>query len=229
MGRVPTAQPPVASAEHPSRHIVCQDAFEWLRCHPASPGMSIVTSLPDVSELAGMTLESWSGWCSDTARLLLEWLLPSGVAIFYQSDIRRGAVWVDKAYLVQRGAERAGGVLLWHRIGCRKAPGTPSLGRASYSHLLCFARAAPAWPPRHPLPDVLPDLGAMSWSRGMGSAACALICRYLVEETTTTTVVDPFCGEGTLLAVANAMGLAAVGIDRSPKRCQTAREAGVPS
>jgi hypothetical protein len=35
--------------------------------------------------------------------------------------------------------------------------------------------------------------------------------------------VDPFCGKGTLLAVANAMGFDAIGVDRSPKRCRAAR------
>ena len=57
----------------------------------------------------------------------------------------------------------------------------------------------------------------------MGVAACALACRYLREETTATTVVDPFCGNGTALAVANAFGFDALGVDKSPRRCREAR------
>ena len=57
----------------------------------------------------------------------------------------------------------------------------------------------------------------------MGTAACLLACRYILEETSTRTVVDPFCGWGTALAVANALGLAAVGVDRSARMCRRAR------
>ncbi len=189
--------------------------------------MSVVTSLPDVSELPGMTIETWRDWCSETARIILEWLPESGVAAFFQSDIRCGAVWVDKGYLVSRGAERANASLLWHKIACRLAPGTPTLGRASYAHLLCFGRRPPCRAPSHASPDVLPDAGAKSWSRAMGSVACELACRYLVEETSTDTVVDPFCGHGALLAIANALGLSAIGVDLSAKRCRAARRATV--
>jgi tRNA G10 N-methylase Trm11 len=36
-------------------------------------------------------------------------------------------------------------------------------------------------------------------------------------------VVDPFCGRGTVLAVANAMGFDALGVDLGAKRCRAAR------
>eukprot|EP00747_Dinoflagellata_sp_TGD_P129954 gnl/TRDRNA2_/TRDRNA2_174764_c18_seq1.p1 gnl/TRDRNA2_/TRDRNA2_174764_c18~~gnl/TRDRNA2_/TRDRNA2_174764_c18_seq1.p1 ORF type:complete len:171 (+),score=30.38 gnl/TRDRNA2_/TRDRNA2_174764_c18_seq1:230-742(+) len=35
-------------------------------------------------------------------------------------------------------------------------------------------------------------------------------------------VIDPFCGAGTVLAIANAMGLDALGVDICPKRCRQA-------
>jgi hypothetical protein len=63
----------------------------------------------------------------------------------------------------------------------------------------------------------------MPWSRAMGVDACRLACRYLIENTQTRVVVDPFCGKGTVLAVANGMGLDAVGVELSSKRRKTAR------
>jgi hypothetical protein len=57
----------------------------------------------------------------------------------------------------------------------------------------------------------------------MGVEACAVACRYLVAHTPTRTIVDPFCGRGTVLAVANALGLDAIGVDIGAKRCRTAR------
>jgi hypothetical protein len=39
-----------------------------------------------------------------------------------------------------------------------------------------------------------------------------------------TAVVDPFCGVGTVLAVANALGLDALGVEKNRKRAEQARE-----
>ena len=35
-------------------------------------------------------------------------------------------------------------------------------------------------------------------------------------------ILDPFCGEGSVLAAANALGIDAVGVDSSRKRCRHA-------
>jgi len=70
---------------------------------------------------------------------------------------------------------------------------------------------------------VLPDAGEMPWSRAMGTRACEAACRFLLAETSARRVVDPFCGKGTVLAVANLLGLDALGIELSAKRCRFAR------
>ena len=49
------------------------------------------------------------------------------------------------------------------------------------------------------------------------------IFRFILDQTPTRTVIDPFCGWGTVLAVANALGLAAIGIDLSARMCRRAR------
>jgi len=53
-------------------------------------------------------------------------------------------------------------------------------------------------------------------------ATYALV-RWLKEALGATEICDPFCGEGTALAAANLLGLAAVGVESSPKRCKRAR------
>jgi hypothetical protein len=206
----------------PERRVVHAEALGWLAANPAPDACSVVTSLPDVSELPELGFEGWRRWFSEAGRQLIRWLPPAGLAIFYQSDIRHRGAWIDKGYLLQRAAEEEGAALVFHKIVCRKPAGTISHGRASYSHLLCFAqseRAAPA----HPGPDVLPDAGFMPYSKAMGVDACRAACRFLLEETATKLVVDPFCGRGTILAVSNAMGFAALGIDHSIRKCRAAR------
>jgi tRNA G10 N-methylase Trm11 len=70
---------------------------------------------------------------------------------------------------------------------------------------------------------VLPTLGKMTWARAMGIDACHATCRFLLAHTACRTVVDPFCGVGSMLAAANAHGLDAIGVERSPKRAARAR------
>jgi len=57
----------------------------------------------------------------------------------------------------------------------------------------------------------------------MGAEACRAACAWLRAATDTKTVVDPFCGQGTALAIANEHGFDAIGVDLVAKRCREAR------
>jgi hypothetical protein len=206
----------------PRREVHHAEALTWLRARGRLEGCSVVTSLPDVAEMAGMSLPDWSGWFVDAARIVLDAVPDSGVAMFFQSDVKRGSLWVDKAALVQRAAEAAGAPQLFHKIVCRKPAGTVTFGRASYSHLLAYSRGVRP-PPERATADVLPDGGFQSSPKAMGLTACLVACRFIARETTTATIVDPFCGYGTVLAVANAIGLDAVGVDLSTRMVRRAR------
>lgn len=206
----------------PSRVVHCADALVWLESQPVLAGCSVVTSLPDVSELAGHSLESWRAWFIDAAALVMRKTPDDGVAIFYQTDIKKSGVWIDKAQLVLEAAAREKVALHWHKIVCRRAPGTITFGRPAYSHMLCFSRGL-RLDLAHASPDVLADAGHSTWTRGMGEQACRLACRYVLDATPTRTVVDPFCGQGMVLAVANALGLDCIGVELSAKRVRKAR------
>jgi hypothetical protein len=183
---------------------------------------AIVTSMPDVSEVPALGFDGWRAWFVAAAELACRRVADDAVAIFFQTDIKHDGRWIDKAYLVMQGAERAGSALLWHKIACRAAPGAVTFGRPAYAHLLCFSRALRLLPGQAS-PDVLPELGAMPWARAMGANVCAAVATFLRAHTACRTVVDPFCGVGTMLAVANAYGLSAIGVELSAKRAERAR------
>jgi DNA modification methylase len=206
-----------------ARSVFCADARAWLATNAAPPAASVVTSLPDVSEV-GRAFDAWREWFLGAARQVLDWIPPDGNAIFFQSDIRHRGAWIDKGHWVQRVADDAGIPLAWHKIVCRWPPGTTLPGRASYSHMLCFSRNPTG---RKPGPDVI-DNGAMLWNRGMGFQACRVAIRYLVECTPTRVVVDPYCGRGTVLAIAEEMGLEAIGVELNVKRARQARAVRAP-
>ena len=209
----------------PARTVIQADATQWLAANPAADHSSVITSLPDACELPHLSLVAWREWFKAAAAQVMRWVPDDGLAIFYQTDVRRDGVWIDKSYLVLAAAEAVGASLVWHKIVCRKPAGTIAYRRSSYAHLLCLAPTQrPA--PRKPGPDVLADGGEVHWPRGMGRASCALACRYLREETTTQLVVDPYCGVGSTLDAANAHGFAALGIELSARRCRAALRLG---
>lgn len=203
--------------------IFQEDGIQWLQDSESLDGCSIITSLPDFSEFSSMSLQEWQTWFQDAATLIMQKCPPDGVSIFFQSDIKVDGIWIDKGFLCQKAAQAAGCELLFHKIICRTPPGTITFGRPSYSHLLCFSKNVR---PNMSLgtADVLPDGGAKTWTRGMGVKACELACKIVLDHTTTQTIVDPFCGHGALLAVANSLGLNAIGVELSAKRAAQARQ-----
>lgn len=204
------------------RTVICEDALVWLKARTKLEGCSLVASLPDRSEFPNLSLTEWKDWFQSTARLIMSRCPNDGVCFFYQTDIKVDGHWIDKAFLIQKVAEESGMHLLWHKVACRSPAGTATFGRPSYSHILCFSEGVKADVSRS-TPDVLPDLGEKTWERGMGMNACQMIAKFVLSNTSTRTIVHPFCGEGAMLAVANAYGLSATGIERSPKRAEKAR------
>lgn len=199
-----------------------EDALAWLEREGGAAGRSFVTSLPDYSEFPSLALAEWRDWFTLAAGRVLAATPPEGVSIFYQRDIKVEGEWVDKAYLIQKAAEKLGRRLLWHKLVARVPPGNILFGKPGYSHLLAFS-AGVVPDLAHSTRDILPVPGKSSWPRGMGLEVCREVCEFVLKRTETRTIVAPFCGEGALLAVANRLGLAAIGIELSRKRAERAR------
>jgi hypothetical protein len=184
---------------------------------------AIITSLPDHSELPKLGVAGWRAWFVETVALACRAVDDEAVAVFYQTDVKHDGRWIDKGHLVLSGADAAGSHALFHKIVCRVPPGTTTFGRPAYAHLIAVSRER-RLAPGASTADVLPALGAMTWSRAMGAAACEAAVAF-VASTGARVVVDPFCGLGSALAAANAHGLEAIGVELSRRRAAGARKA----
>lgn len=203
------------------REVHHGDGLAFLREHALGSEHAVVTSLPDVSEL-DLDLSAWRSWFIDTAELVCRSTHDEAVVIFYQTDIKRDGRWVDKGHLLHVAADASGLHCLFHKIVCRTVPGRTTFGRPAYGHWMAFAKRL-RFEPGKSTADVLPELGEMTWSRAMPMSAAKASCAFIQKHTPCDIVVDPFCGRGTILAVANAAGLGAIGVEISKKRAKKAR------
>ncbi len=203
------------------REVVCADALEWMRARGCIEDACAVTSLPDVSEVR-LALPAWATWFRDAVRLVVDAVPDESAALFFQSDIKREGTWVDKGAMVIGAAEAAGARVLFHKIVCRRPPGMLTAGRPGYTHLIAVSRAMRC-PDVLAIPDVITDPGRQPWVRAMGIRAAAHAVRFARDHVKARLIFDPFCGVGTVLAVANALGLDALGVELARKRAEHSR------
>jgi hypothetical protein len=85
--RSPRAAVPAGDRTSASRTVVCGDAVAWLEQRETLP--SVVTSLPDVSELQGPPLfisgaAQYKAWFRKTVKTIVSKLSAGSVVVFYQ-------------------------------------------------------------------------------------------------------------------------------------------------
>lgn len=205
----------------PLREVHQADAIPWMRERGRIDGACAVTSLPDVSEV-NMTLPAWRAWFLGAVELVVNAVPDESAALFFQSDIKRDGAWIDKGSMVIRAAEDAGARVMFHKIVARRPPGMLTYGRPGFTHLIAVSRAMKCSEVL-PLPDIITDAGELKWIRAMGVRAAGHAVRFAKEQVGAKVVFDPFCGVGTVLAVANALGLDGLGVELSRKRCEQSR------
>jgi hypothetical protein len=201
----------------------------------------VITSVPDVSE-TGLPLDAWRTWFRRACTLIFERVDPDQVVLLYQTDvIVEGGRWESKSALCMQAAASVPDMrLVWHKIVVLRSPRTVRGSTAGYTHLMCFSREHKQSPGVR-TPDVLANRGPMLWARAMGLRACEVAVDYVRTQLRSSssssssslsspssggchTVIDPFCGSGSVLAMANARGLHSFGVDHSRSRARQAAE-----
>lgn len=198
-----------------TRTVLNADSLPWLQKH-CEVG-AIITSLPDADEVF-MTLADWRLWFTRAVRLCMQAASPDSCSIFYQTDRKHNGTLISKSHLVIRQASTAGVRLLWHKIVLRRDIGSVDLYRPGFTHMMAFSANMSAGASTA---DVF-EAGKMIYRNAMGLNAAELAIRFACRKAEHL-IVDPFCGRGSVLATANALGFNSLGIDIDDAQC---REAG---
>lgn len=198
------------------RTVRCRDGLKFIQT--ARGVKALITSLPDAGEM-NWPLDDYQTWFSHAAALLMNAVVSDGVIIFYQTDRRHKGSLLSKAALLCNSASAQGLRLLWHKVVLQNNVGTISLFRPSYSHMMAFSKLLRSG---KPTPDVI-EAGKKVYKDGMGINAASVAVRFAKHHAKTSTIYDPFCGQGTVLAVANALGCDGIGCDIDQSRCNQAR------
>ncbi|CAK0814719.1 unnamed protein product, partial [Prorocentrum cordatum] len=205
----------------------------------------------EVQEVAP-TIEAWAAWFQGAVRAVLRALPTGGAAVFYQTDVRLPEELAEPNRYpmdilpLQTGEQELPGTA--GRLGGAGrvpalAQGGPlrqrrqALGLRPAVHPLAVPGAQRRAPGRGVArrPGGLREqhtrrCGARAQAPAateqravMGVNATLLVLKWAMRRIAgLRLVVDPFCGAGTTLAVANFLGLRALGVDLSPRRVKQA-------
>lgn len=188
------------------------DLHDWLADHHHQGAVVVV--LPDSSEI-GLDPDSYATWLADAARACL--VASTGPTVFYQTDRMHAGQWQDKAAIIGAVATDLCIPMLWHKVVLRRDPNKTDLHRPTYSHLVAYG---PGRPGRR-RPDVI-DAGGYLWPNGMGVAAADFVASWL-QDVGVTSVLNPCCGEGTIVEAAARHGITVSACDIDRRRLDEAR------
>ena len=187
--------------------LICADSIPWLAEH-RDVG-AIITSLPDAYEME-MEVDDWSVWFLQAVEQCMLSASPRSAAIFYQTDRKVDGRWESKAFRLFAVAFKVGMHCVWHKIVLRHVAGKRDLFRPGFTHMIAFSREMKSGAPSA---DVMQG-GTRIYGNAMGIKAARIAIDFV--RGTAPMIVDPFCGRGTVCAVADALKINSIGLDIDP-------------
>lgn len=201
------------------RKVICADAIDWLSAKSRNLG-SIITSLPDLEE-TGFKDTDYVDFFIKAAKLCLMKTSEGHPTIFYQTDRLYKGKRISKLHMLLKAAEETGHKVVWHKIVMRRDAGAIDIRRPGFSHLICFGddkvKAGKA------TTDLIPKSKPL-YPNGMNVHAAMMALR--IAEQYGNRVCDPFCGRGTVLALAEVSKKfkKIIGVDIDPEQCKAAKQ-----
>lgn len=200
------------------------DAFRWLPSQKFGESTAIVTGLPDESELDPEQLKTgYEVFLSNAAACIFKAVAPPSYVIFMQTDRKKDGHWVDKASILTSEARKNGFRTVFHKIILTRLPESVNFFRPTYTHFLCFSQTGRSG---RATADVVFG-GKALYKNGMGADAVAKALDFLRGKGIRS-IVDPFCGQGTVLVVAKKLFLSdfdnIIGLDIDPEQVQQTKK-----
>jgi hypothetical protein len=196
--------------------IICTDANKYL---PKLKNVkAIITSLPDMDEI-GLPKRDWIEWIQDTSLNLIQCLDDKGVIFFYQTNRKHNGQVIDKMNLISKVFYENDYKLVCSKIVLKQEPNTINLFRPTFTNLFAFSKKLTSG---KATPDVI-HAGKMLYKNAMGFEACKLAIDYIKTKVATETILDPFCGMGSVLKISKDNGFNAIGIDILPTMCDSSK------
>lgn len=200
------------------RKIIVADSLKWLSTQKNGSIPNVVTGICDLDEI-DKNLDEYLEFFNGVASLIFQKLNPAGYAIFIQTDRKYQRQWIDKSYLLTDLAYKYGFKMVWHKIVLHREVDRTDLHRPCYAHMLCYTKTGTSGAAT---PDIIPVSGRL-YKNGTPIEAAIRAIQFVKRYSKAGPyILDPFVGQGTIPAVANAYELNAVGIDIDPAQAAKA-------
>lgn len=199
-----------------SATIIHSDGLQWCSDNPDTG--SVVTSVPDPQNALGDSHDDPWEFFDDCIRAAVRATAPDAPVVFRQTD-RRSNGTISKAKRVFDVLDEYPQYrLLWHKIALQRDVGSMDLFRPTYAHVLAFGPDGVG--PGERTPDVIQG-GKKLYDDGIGFNTTETALAFAGQHS--GTIVDPFCGRGTIPVMADALGYTAIGVDLDPEQVEYAR------
>lgn len=192
------------------------DAFDYLKEFKQK---AIITSLPDMDEI-NMDIPEWTKWITRACIQLAAALDDDGIIFFYQTNRKHKGYLIDKSWMITNCFYFLGYKKIHEKIVLKQKVNTVSLFRPAHSKIFSFSKKLTSG---KGVPEVF-DTGKMLYKNAMGYNAAKSCVNYIKKHVDTDTILDPFCGQGSVLKIANDMGMNAIGIDILKEQCKLAKK-----
>jgi adenine-specific DNA methylase len=188
------------------------DSIEWLQNQPDNSLSTVITGIPDLSEITNYlpdSIEAYKNFLCEIVSLLANKVKASEYIIFIQTDRRNNGEWIDKSFEITKTMEKCGVALRFHKIVCSSK--IIDLYRVGYSHMLCFSKLSKY---SKPFRDVIPPSQKL-WANATPINPLIEIAQFLKSKNVNH-VIDPFAGFGTVGLIMNLFGISSWNIELNP-------------
>jgi hypothetical protein len=200
--------PPPCTVPVSDRIIICGDSLTILSKQDLEP-MNIFTGMPDNTEM-NLDYKQYEEYRNKILPRIFE-LGKDNILLFTQTDKKATyeGEWFDKISIIYKYARIYSLKLIFHNIALY----THEDGFPQYQHYLCFSNKL------QPQKNRLLLGGDKLYKNGTPFGIILDALKFLTKSDCKA-VLDPFCGKGTNLALANLFGICGVGIDIDPLQCR---------